>query len=80
VNNYNAPEMAMQLNESVFKAAVEAQQEELSKKIEEVTQRLTIQFTSHWAKKEAVLEQKLAAERKAQQKELNKSQSNVHRI
>jgi len=39
-------------------AVEEARQDEMRKKIEEeVTQRLTAQFTSHWAQKEAALQQ-----------------------
>jgi len=46
VNNYDAREMAIWLNESVAKAAEEARQEELHQKIKaDVTQRLTTQFT-----------------------------------
>jgi len=44
VNNYDAREMVILLNESVPKAAEEACQEELRQKIEaDVTQRLTAQ-------------------------------------
>jgi len=42
VNNYDAREMAIRLNESITKAAEEARQEELHQKIgAKVTQRLT---------------------------------------
>jgi len=48
VNNYDAREMAITLNESVSREAEEARQEEMCEKIEkEVTTRLTAQFTSH---------------------------------
>ena len=64
VNNYDARKMATRLNESVVKAVEEAHQEEMLKNSEEeVTARLTVQFTSHWAQKEAALQQQLVAEK-----------------
>ena len=48
VNNYDAREMAITLNESVSREAEEARQKEMCKKTEkEGTTRLTAQFTSH---------------------------------
>jgi len=46
-NNYNAREMVARLNESVCKAAEQAREEEMRKKIKEnVTAKLTAQFNS----------------------------------
>jgi len=74
VNNYGAHKMAIRLNKSIAKAAEDAPQEELGRKIEaEVTQKLTNQFTKHLAKKETALE-------KMFKKQLKKSQLNVDRI
>jgi len=51
--------MAIRLNESVSKASEHIRPEELNRKIEaEVTQKLTDQFTTHLAEKEAALEKK----------------------
>ena len=59
VNNYDAREVAIRLNESVAKAAEDARQEELRRKIEpEVTHKLADQFTRHLAKSQAALEKK----------------------
>jgi len=66
--------MAIRLNESIAKAAEDARQEELRRKIEaEVTQKPIDQFTIHFAEKEAALEKKF-------KKQLKKSQSKVDRI
>jgi len=62
--------MTQRLNESVAKAAEEARQEELFRKIEdEVTQKLSDKFTKHLADAKTSLEKKL----KKQIKESNKS-------
>ena len=59
VNNYDASEMAIRLNESVAKAAEDACQEELRRKIEaEVTHTLANQFNKHLAESQAALEKK----------------------
>jgi len=68
VNNYDAREMAKRLNESVAKAAKDARQEELRRKIEaEVTQKLSDQFTRHLAESQAALEKKLKKQMKKSQ-------------
>jgi len=60
VNNYDALEMAIRLNESVAKVAEDARQEELRRKIEaEVTHMLAGQFTRHLAETQAALEKKI---------------------
>jgi len=59
VNNYDAREMAIRLNESVAKAAEDALQEELYREIEaEVTQKLSNHFSRHLAESQAALEKK----------------------
>ena len=66
--------MAIRLNESVAKAAEDARQEELRRKIEtEVTHKLADQFTRHLAESQAALEKKF-------QKQIKKSQSKVEHI
>jgi len=48
--------MAQGLNESVYKFTKEARAKEMRKKInEEVAAKLSTQFSSEWAQKEAVL-------------------------
>ena len=62
VNNYNA----QQINESVYKVAEEAWIKETRKKIEEeVMAKLTDQFSSEWAQKEAVLKKEMVVEKTA---------------
>ena len=57
VNNYDPREMAQRLNESFAKAAEDARQEELARKIEaDLTQKLTDKFTKHLADARASLE------------------------
>ena len=57
MNNYDAREMAQRLNESFAKAAEDARQEELTRKIEaDVTQKLTDKFTKHFTDAKASLE------------------------
>jgi len=52
--------MAQRLNESIYKATEEALVEEMLKKIEqEVTAKLTAQFSNKWAQKGAVLKNEL---------------------
>jgi len=66
--------MAQWLKESVAKAAEEARQEELRRKIEdEVTQKLSDKFTKHLADAKTSLEKKL-------KKQIKKSQTKVDRI
>ena len=66
--------MAIRLNESVAKAAEDAHQEELRRKIEvEVTHKLAAQFTRHLAESQSALEKNF-------QKQIKKSQSKVDRI
>jgi len=66
--------MAIRLNESVAKAAEDAHQEELRRKIEaEVTQKLSDQFTRHLAESQVALEKKF-------QKQIKKSQLKIDRI
>ena len=75
INNYNAQEIATRLSESVSKAAEEARQEGMHKKIDEdVAVRLTSQFTNPWAQKEAALQSQLAVTKAAQKRELKKNQ------
>uniref|UniRef100_A0A7C8ZQM8 Uncharacterized protein n=1 Tax=Opuntia streptacantha TaxID=393608 RepID=A0A7C8ZQM8_OPUST len=74
VNNYDVREMTQRLNESVAKAAEDARQEELRRKIEdELNKKLSDKFTKHLANAKASLE-------KTMKKQITKSESKVHRI
>ena len=81
VNNYDTREMIVRFNESVCKAAKEAREDEMCKKIEEnVTTKLAVQFNSKWAQKEATLKNELAMEKTACKRERKKDQSKIDRI
>ena len=57
VNNYDPREIAQRLNESFAKAAEDARQEELTRKIKaDLTKKLTDKFTKHFADAKASLE------------------------
>ena len=60
VNNYDVREIAQRLNESFAKAAEDARQEELTRKIKaDLTKKLTDKFTKHFADAKASLEKTL---------------------
>ena len=60
VNNYDPREMAQRLNETFSKAAEDARQEELTRKIEaDLTQKLTDKFSKHLADAKASLEKSM---------------------
>ena len=66
VNNYDAREMAQRLNERFAKAAEDARQEELTRKIEDdLTKKLTDKFTKHFADAKASLEKTMKKQLKS---------------
>jgi len=73
--------MAQRVNESVYKAIQEPQAEEMRKKIEEeVTAKLTVEFSNEWVQKEAILKNELVVEKAALKQTRKKVQSKINTI
>jgi len=73
--------MAIGLHDSVGKTVEEAWEEELHKKIEEeVRSKLTMEFNTQWAEKEAKIQNELAQERAVKQWEKKKVKSKMNKL
>jgi len=73
VNNSDAREMAIRLNESVNTGVEDARQEEFCKQVEkEVRAKLIAEFNNQWAEQEDKIQNDLAQEKAARQRDKKK--------
>ncbi|KAJ8431177.1 hypothetical protein Cgig2_008744 [Carnegiea gigantea] len=84
VNNYDACETAMRLNESAVKATEEARQKKLQdfrKQVEEeVRAKVIMEVNNQWAEKEAKIHNDLAQEKAVRQQDNKKAKSKMSKL